>query len=220
VLLSEIQKYGDAAPSRTFGIQVNGNHIYYYKRLASENIPKLYGRKRIGGKERLLVDPEAMKGPENQHYAIDWFSPSPDNKYIAYGLSLGGSEQSVLHVKDVATGKETGDLINRANFGPPGWTSDNRLLYNRLQKLAAVCICIHWAAIPKKTSRSSARASRRASRSTPLQSRPPPPSPGPATRLAWSPMASSASRRSTSRRSSRSPPASRTGRKSSIRATT
>src|ERR1035441_8222152 len=32
VLLSEIQKYGDAAPSRTFGIQVNGNHIYYYKR--------------------------------------------------------------------------------------------------------------------------------------------------------------------------------------------
>lgn len=136
VLLSEIQKYGDAAPSRTFGIQVNGNHIYYYKRLASENIPKLYGRKRIGGKERLLVDPEAMKGPENQHYAIDWFSPSPDNKYIAYGLSLGGSEQSVLHVKDVATGKETGDLINRANFGPPGWTSDNRLLYNRLQKLA------------------------------------------------------------------------------------
>jgi prolyl oligopeptidase len=136
VLLSEIQKYGDAAPSRTFGIQVNGNHIYYYKRLASENIPKLYGRKGIGGKERLLVDPEAMKGPENQHYAIDWFSPSPDNKYIAYGLSLGGSEQSVLHVKDVATGKETGDLIDRANFGPPGWTSDNRLLYNRLQKLA------------------------------------------------------------------------------------
>jgi len=136
VLLSEIQKYGDAAPSRTFGIQVNGNDIYYYKRLASDNIPKLYVRKGIGGKERLLADPEAMKGPESQHYAIDWFSPSPDNKYIAYGLSLGGSEQSVLHVKDVATGKETGDLIDRANFGPPGWTSDNRLLYNRLQKLA------------------------------------------------------------------------------------
>src|SRR5664279_5662405 len=69
VLLSEIQKYGDAAPSRTFGIQVNGNHIYYYKRLASENIPKLYVRKGIGGKERLLVDPEAVKGPEGQHYA-------------------------------------------------------------------------------------------------------------------------------------------------------
>ena len=136
VLLAEVQKYGDAAAARTRGTQVNGDHIYYYKRLASDNIPKLYVRKGIGGKERLLADPEAMKGPESQHYAIDWFSPSPDNKYIAYGLSLGGSEQSVLHVKDVATGKETGDLIDRANFGPPGWTSDNRLLYNRLQKLA------------------------------------------------------------------------------------
>jgi prolyl oligopeptidase len=135
-LLAEVQKYGDAAAARTTGTQVNGDHIYYYKRLANENIPKFYVRIGIGGKERVLVDPEAMKGPEGQHYAIDWFSPSLDNKYVAYGLSLGGSEQSVLHVKEVATGKETGDLIDRANFGPPGWTSDNRLLYNRLQKLA------------------------------------------------------------------------------------
>ncbi len=135
-LLSEVQKYGDAAAARTSGAQVNGDHIYYYKRLANENIPKLYVRQGIGGKERLLVDPEAMKGPEAKHYAIDWFSPSLDNKYVAYGLSLGGSEQSVLHVKEVATGKETGDLIDRANFGPPGWTSDHRLLYNRLQKPA------------------------------------------------------------------------------------
>ena len=135
-LLSEVQKYGDAAAARTTGTQVNSDHVYYYKRLANENIPKLYVRQGIGGKERLLVDPEAMRGPEGKHYAIDWFSPSLDNKYVAYGLSLGGSEQSVLHVKDVATGKETGEAIDRANFGPPGWTSDHRLLYNRLQKMA------------------------------------------------------------------------------------
>ena len=135
-LLSEVETYGDAAAARTYNVQVNNDHIYYYKRLASENLPKLYVRKGVGGTERLLVDPEAIKGPEGKHYAIDWFAPSLDNKYVAYGLSLGGSEQSVLHVKEVATGKETGDLIDRANFGPPGWTSDHRLLYNRLQKLA------------------------------------------------------------------------------------
>jgi len=135
-LLSEVQKYGDAAVARTTGTQVNNDHIYYYKRLASENIPKLYVRKGISGKERLLVDPEAIKAPEDKHYAIDWFAPSLDNKYVAYGLSLGGSEQSVLRVKEVATGNETGDEIDRTNFGPPGWTSDHRLLYNRLQKMA------------------------------------------------------------------------------------
>ena len=134
-LLAEVQKYGDAAAARTGGAQLNGDHIYYYKRLANENIPKLYVRKGIAGKEWLLVDPEAIANADGKHSAIDWFAPSLDNKYIAYGLSLGGSEQSVLHVKEVATGKETGDLIDRANFGPPGWTSDHRLLYNRLQKM-------------------------------------------------------------------------------------
>ena len=37
---------------------------------------------------------------------------------------------------EVATGKETGEAIDRAQFGPPSWTDDNRLLYNRLPKLA------------------------------------------------------------------------------------
>jgi len=136
-VLSEVQKYGDAATARVYGVQLNGDHLYYYKRLATENIPKLYVRKGIGGTERLMVDPEALQGASDKHFAIDWFSPSLDNKYLAYGLSEGGSEQSVLHVKELATGKETGDVIDRTNYGPPGWTSDNRLLYNRLQKLAA-----------------------------------------------------------------------------------
>ena len=135
-LFAEVQKFGDSALARTSSVQVNADHVYYYKRLANDNIAKLYVRQGGAGKERVLVDPEAIKGPDGKHYAIDWFSPSLDNKYIAYGLSAGGSEQSVLHVKEVATGRETGDLIDRTNFGPPGWTSDHKLLYNRLQKTA------------------------------------------------------------------------------------
>jgi prolyl oligopeptidase len=134
-LLAEIEKYGDAGTARTFNVQVNSDHVYYLQRLANENIPKLYVRTGIHGKERLLVDPEAIKGSPDQHRAIDWFSPSQDNRYVAYGISVGGSEQSVLHVKEVATGKELGEQIDRANYGPPTWTPDNRLLYNRLQAL-------------------------------------------------------------------------------------
>ena len=43
----------------------------------------------------------------------------------------------MLHVIDVATGKETGDVIDRANDANPVWLPDHRLLYSRLQKLAA-----------------------------------------------------------------------------------
>jgi prolyl oligopeptidase len=72
-----------------------------------------------------------------EHYALDYFAPSYDNRYLAYGISPGGSEESVLHVIEVATGKETGDVIDRVQFGPPAWDEANRLVYNRLQKLAS-----------------------------------------------------------------------------------
>src|SRR6476646_4757734 len=136
-LLKRITELGDAAPARVAGVQFNNGSYYYLKRLSNQNIPRLYVRVGLAGKERLLVDPEATKTKSGEHYAIDYFSPSFDNRYVAYGISPGGSEESVLHVIDVATGKETGDVIDRVQFGPPAWDETNRLLYNRLQKLPA-----------------------------------------------------------------------------------
>ncbi|HET7096070.1 MAG TPA: prolyl oligopeptidase family serine peptidase [Casimicrobiaceae bacterium] len=135
-LLKQIAELGDAAPARVAGVQFNNGSYYYLKRLSSENIPRLYVRVGLNGKERLLVDPEATTTKAGEHYAIDYFSPSYDNRYLAYGISPGGSEESVLHVIEVATGKETGDVIDRAQFGPPAWDDSNRLIYNRLPKLA------------------------------------------------------------------------------------
>jgi prolyl oligopeptidase len=135
-LLKRIAELGDAVPARVAGVQVANGNYYYLKRLAGENIAKLYVRVGLAGKERLLVDPETMQGPPGGHFAIDYYAPSFDNRYVAYGISAGGSEDSVLRVIEVATGKQTGEAIDRAQFGPPAWTDDNRLLYNRLPKLA------------------------------------------------------------------------------------
>ena len=135
-LLKRIGELGDAVPARVSGVQVNGTHYYYLKRLAAENVPRLYVRAGLNGKERLLIDPQAVTRARGAHFAIDYYAPSFDNKYLAYGVSPGGSEESVLHVIEVATGKETGEAIDRAQFGPPSWTDDNRLIYNRLAKLA------------------------------------------------------------------------------------
>jgi prolyl oligopeptidase len=135
-LLARIGELGDAVPARVSAVQVNNGHYYYLKRAASENIPKLYVRAGLAAKERLLVDPDTIRGARREHFAIDYFAPSPDNRYVAYGISPGGSEESVLRVLEVATGKEMGEAIDRANFGSPSWTEDNLLLYNRLAKLA------------------------------------------------------------------------------------
>ena len=136
-VLKEVTTFGDAAAARVSSVQITGANVYYLKRKADENIPKLYAREGFAGAERLLVDPDKLQAPEGKHYAVDYFAASQDNKYIAYGISIGGSEESVLHIIELATGKETGDVIDRANFGSPSWLPDGRLLYNRLQKLAA-----------------------------------------------------------------------------------
>jgi prolyl oligopeptidase len=56
-LLKRIAELGDAAPARIANVQVSNGHYYYLKRLASENLPKLYVRPTLSAKERLLVDP-------------------------------------------------------------------------------------------------------------------------------------------------------------------
>jgi prolyl oligopeptidase len=159
-VLKEVTAFGDAAAARVTSVQITGNNVYYLKRRADENIPKLYAREGFAGPERLLVDPDKLPAPEGKHYAVDYFAASQDNKYIAYGISIGGSEESVLHVIDLATGKETGDVIDRANFGSPSWLPDGRLFYNRLQKVAAD------AAVTAKISTCSRTRMRRASRSS------------------------------------------------------
>ncbi|MFI4953344.1 MAG: prolyl oligopeptidase family serine peptidase [Burkholderiales bacterium] len=135
-ILKEIERYGDDTAARVTSVQPNNGDYYYLKRFASDNTLKLYSRHGTGGKEQLLIDPDRRATAPGTHYAIDYFQPSPDNKYVAYGISEGGSEESVLHIFDIAAGKDTGDAIDRALFASPSWLPDGTLVYSRLQKLA------------------------------------------------------------------------------------
>lgn len=103
---------------------------YFYEKLKpGENSPKLYVRSVAGGPERLLVDPEKL-ATAGKHYTINYFLPSLDGAYVAYGISEGGSEASVLHVVDARTGNILPDAIDRAYFaGATSWLPDNKSFY-------------------------------------------------------------------------------------------
>jgi len=60
-----------------------------------------------------------MTTADGKHYSIDYFQPSLDGVYVAYGISLGGSEESVLHVLQSSTGQVLPDSIDRAEFASP-----------------------------------------------------------------------------------------------------
>ncbi len=124
----------DAASTRVRSAQVWGGKVFYLKADPTADNVKLYV-KEGNSVERLLLDPELLT-KDGVHSSIDYFQPSLDGALVAYGISPGGSENSVIHVLDTATGKMMPDAIDRARFGGVSWLPGNKsFIYNRLQKL-------------------------------------------------------------------------------------
>lgn len=126
----------DNAGAVVSSLQVWGRHYFYLKTDPGSDNRKLYVRDTLNSPERLLVDPEKLTTAEGKHFSIDYFQPSLDGKYVGYGISPGGSEDSVLHILETASGKALSDVIDRAQFGQPIWLPDNKSFFiTRTQKL-------------------------------------------------------------------------------------
>jgi len=88
--------------------RLEAGKVFYLRRLSAEGTPALCVRESLTAPERVLVDPRARA-------AIDWYSPSPDGRHVAYGVSVDGSEDSVLHVLSVANGKDDPEDLYRVD---------------------------------------------------------------------------------------------------------
>jgi prolyl oligopeptidase len=118
------------------GLQVWGGRYFYLKAEPGSDNRKLCVRDALNGAERVLIDPQQMTTADGKHSSIDYFQPSLDGKYVAYGISPGGSEESVIHVIESATGTVLPDTIDRAQFGSPSWLpGSHSFFYIRTQKL-------------------------------------------------------------------------------------
>jgi len=106
-----------------------GHRLFYQTAAAGENLFKLAYRDGVDGQEHVLVDPAALSTDPARHFALDWYAPSWDGRYVAYGISEGGSEKSVLHVVDVESGKTLAEAIDRTSACVVSWRNDNRSFF-------------------------------------------------------------------------------------------
>ncbi len=71
------------------------------------------------GTERLLIDPMALDA--SGLTTLDTWQPSKEGHLLAYQVSEGGTEESVLRVMDVVTTEDVDGPIDRARYSPVAW---------------------------------------------------------------------------------------------------
>jgi prolyl oligopeptidase len=111
-------------------VLVNGQWIYA-KAVPEDPVSRIYTRAASGGAERALIDPAAFDAGLLAA-GIDYWSVSPDARYVAYGVSLGGAEVGTLRIRSVETGADLPEAIDRTRYAEPSWFDDTSFLYSRL----------------------------------------------------------------------------------------
>ena len=124
--LTDLLSIGSVTPP-----MIAGRHYFYTKREGMQNQPILYVRDNVrdgvNGEDRVLVDANTLAADGT--IALDWFQPSENGKYVAYGTSPSGSEMSTLHIIETKTGTVLPDTIERTRAASVAWVPDNSGFY-------------------------------------------------------------------------------------------
>ena len=112
--------------------RIGGNTYFYERRDGRQNQAVVYARQVRDGKgpeskDRALIDVNSL-APDGT-IALDWWYPSEDGKYVAFGTSPNGSELSTLQVIESATGKLLEEKIERTRAASVAWLPDSSGFY-------------------------------------------------------------------------------------------
>ena len=104
--------------------------LFYTKNSGLQRQSAYYMRTSLATPEQLVIDPNVLS-PDGS-VAFSQFVPSPDGRYLAYGLSQGGSDWSTAYVRTLTGGKQLSDTVKWIKFSGLSWTHDgNGFFYSR-----------------------------------------------------------------------------------------
>jgi prolyl oligopeptidase len=91
-----------------------GDRYFFSRRGAEENQASIYMRNGLHGSDELLID--AGKLSADQNTSVNTLDLTDDGALMAYGLRVGGADEVEVHFLDIASRKETGDVLPRARY--------------------------------------------------------------------------------------------------------
>ncbi|MFW9956367.1 MAG: prolyl oligopeptidase family protein [Candidatus Thorarchaeota archaeon] len=104
-----------------------GIRFFYKYKHPEISKPILCYQDEESGERKQLVNPVNLK-PDGS-LSIDWFFPSWDGRYVAYGVSESGTEDSVLHVFDLDNYETLPEEIPKTGWALLGWNRTNTGFY-------------------------------------------------------------------------------------------
>ncbi|MBS1825192.1 MAG: S9 family peptidase [Acidobacteria bacterium] len=114
--------------SRTTGVGIlkRGGRLFFLRQDGGQNQPVLYVQD-PGGQPRELLNPNTLT--KDGTAAVSTWAPSGDGKYLTYGIAKAGSDWQEWFVRDVASGKDTGEKLEWVKFSTPEWSPDHAGFY-------------------------------------------------------------------------------------------
>ncbi len=117
----------EASVSGVRGLRRAGRYLFYERRAPGASQPTLYRRGVFDGLEEVAVDPAQQGGSELA--SLDWYQPSLDGRWLAYGLSTEGDEWSTLYARDLDASVDLDVAIPRARGSSVAWEPDGSGFY-------------------------------------------------------------------------------------------
>ncbi|MEO1528541.1 MAG: prolyl oligopeptidase family serine peptidase [Planctomycetota bacterium] len=107
-----------------------GDRYFYSHNNGLQDQSILYTAAGLDAEREILIDPNTLS--EDGTVALAGTATTEDGSLIAYALADGGSDWRTWRVRNVATGKDTEDIVRWVKFSSVAWMPDNEgFFYSR-----------------------------------------------------------------------------------------
>jgi len=106
----------------------NGDYFFFSKNDGLQNQNVYYIQKGLDATPEVLIDPNKFSADGTSQLAA--FALSKDGKYLAYGISAGGSDWIEVHVMEVSSRKVLDDVLHWVKVSELAWQK-NGFYYSR-----------------------------------------------------------------------------------------